>query len=63
MNFKSLIKSDNKVDESFDDLQMDMAEALEEGLRQDDPAPLKADDILGRGHRARTGTTWRRRQN
>ena len=43
MNFKSLIKSEQKVDDSFDDLQIDMAEALEEGLRQDDPAPLKAD--------------------
>ena len=43
MNFKSLINSDHKVEELFDDLQLDMAEALEEGLRQDDPAPVNGD--------------------
>jgi chromosome segregation ATPase len=43
MNIKSVIESDDKIDESFDDLQLDMAAALEEGLLSDDPAPVKAE--------------------
>ena len=43
MNIKSVIESDDKIDESFDDLQSDMAAALEEGLLSDDPAPVKTE--------------------
>src|SRR6266542_2626414 len=46
MNIKSVIESDDKIDESFDDLQLDMAKALEEGLLLDDPAPVKTESSL-----------------
>jgi chromosome segregation ATPase len=39
MNFAGLIRGTNKAEVGFDDLQADMAEALEESLRVDDPAP------------------------
>jgi DNA repair exonuclease SbcCD ATPase subunit len=41
MNFAGLIKGNNKAEVGFDDLQADMAEALEESLRIDDPAPAQ----------------------
>jgi len=41
MNFAGLIRGNNKAEVGFDDLQADMAEALEESLRIDEPAPAQ----------------------
>jgi len=41
MNFAGLIRGTNKAEVGFDDLQADMAEALEESLRIDEPAPAQ----------------------
>jgi chromosome segregation ATPase len=46
MNFMGLIKRSDKVDKAFEELQADMAEALDEGLFDlDDQPPLKSDSV------------------
>ena len=49
MNFAGLIRGTNKAEVGFDDLQADMAEALEESLRIGDPAPEHGGDPTARG--------------
>ena len=56
MNFMGLIKRGDKIDRAFEELQADMAEALDESLFEvDEIAPLKSDSESGEDAPAEAG--------
>ena len=46
MNFMGLIKRGDKIDKAFEELQADMADALDESLFVVEDAPVKENDSL-----------------